>query len=121
MAGKKWLLPVLLVLLPVMAFSETSPRLDSMTVDALAQLGIASSGAGSVTLAKVYSIINEGIEDVSTHWPAVEKNDTVVMFDTAESGPCRQTSQASGLVSGWLGGRGESLLSRCRQTTLPSH
>lgn len=85
MAGK-WLIVLLVVLLPVFGVAQTSPRLDSISLNALDRLGISQSGAGRVTLAKVYGIVNEGIEDVSTHWPAVEKTDTVVVYDSTEGG-----------------------------------
>jgi len=74
-----------LLLLPVLAVGQTSPRLDSMTVAALNQLGIKPTGTDLVTLAKVYEFVNVAIEDVSTSWPAIEKVDTVVARDSVES------------------------------------
>lgn len=81
---KKLILFLLLCATSLLA--ETSPRRDSIRVAAFGQLGIPTAGTALVTTAQANRIINEAVEEVSTHFPAIEKFDTVVIYPTTIGG-----------------------------------
>ncbi len=83
---KKLLLMMGLCLLAVSAIAETSPQLDSIRIAAFNQLGIPIAGTDRMTAAKANAIINYGIQEVTTNFPAVEKLDTITLDSASEGG-----------------------------------
>lgn len=77
---------VLIVLLAVGVMGETSPQLDSIRIMAFNQIGVPTSGTNRVTAAKANAIINYGIQEVSTDFPAVGKLDTITIGSVSEGG-----------------------------------
>ena len=77
---------LLLCLLPALCLAETEPQLDSIRQAAFDQLGIPAAGTDYVTTAKANAIVNYGIQEVSTSFPAVEKLDTITIDSTTEGG-----------------------------------
>ena len=77
---------VSLCLLAVNLSAETNPQLDSIRVAAFNQIGIPAAGSDRVTAAIANAIINYGIQQVSTDFPAVEKLDTISIDSASEGG-----------------------------------
>jgi hypothetical protein len=75
-----------LCLLAANLSAETSPQLDSIRVAALNQIGLPTAGTTRITAAIANAIINYGIQEVSTNFPAVEKLDTITIDSVSEGG-----------------------------------
>ena len=75
-----------LILCATSLYAETSPRRDSIRIAAFGQLGIPTAGTALVTTTQANRVINEAVEEVSTHFPAIEKFDTVVVYPSTIGG-----------------------------------
>ncbi|KKM24833.1 hypothetical protein LCGC14_1601180 [marine sediment metagenome] len=77
---------IALSLLAATVGAETSPQLDSIRIAAFNQIGIPAAGTVRVPVATANAIINYGIQEVSTNFPAVEKLDTISIDSASEGG-----------------------------------
>lgn len=75
-----------LIILVTSVGAETSPQLDSIRVAAFNQIGVPTGGSDRITAAIANAIINYGIQQVSTDFPAVEKLDTITIDTVSEGG-----------------------------------
>lgn len=83
---RKILLVLCLLILSGGVVAETNPQLDSIRVAAFQQIGVPAAGSDRITVAIANQVINYGIQQVSTDFPAVEKLDTISMDTVSEGG-----------------------------------
>lgn len=70
---------LLILVLLAASTSAMSPRRDSMRVEVLNRLGLSgTNGAGIITAALVNSELNINQVEVCTHFPALEKKDSII-------------------------------------------